>query len=308
MAEPNKILLFGKNGQLGHELQISLQALGEVTALGIDSTEYCGDFTRPDDIAATVRQIRPNIIVNAAAYTAVDKAESEPDLALTINTNTPGVLAQEAQKLCAWLVHYSTDYVFDGSGTKPWLETDVPAPLNVYGKTKLEGERAVAAACKKHLILRTSWVYGTHGNNFAKTMLRLAQERDSLAVVDDQFGAPTSAVLLAQLTATILPIAMKNETLAGLYHAVAQGEVSWYGYAKFVVAYARSRGMAIKVAQNSIMPVGSDDFPTPARRPHNSRLDTHKLRSTFGLDLPEWQAGVTEMLDQLLMGNHNEEA
>lgn len=308
MAEPYKILLFGKNGQLGHDLQISLQALGEVTALGVDSTEYCGDFRRPDDIAATVRQIQPNIIVNAAAYTAVDKAESEPDLALTINAKTPGVLAQEAQKLGAWLVHYSTDYVFDGSGTKLWLETDVPAPLNVYGKTKLEGERAVTSACKKHLILRTSWVYGVHGNNFAKTMLRLAQERDSLSVVDDQFGTPTSAALLAQLTVAVIPQIQNHPELAGLYHAVARGGTTWYGYAKFVLAYAAKLGHPMKLDLANIQPVTSDQFPTPAKRPHNSRLDTHKLRSTFGLDLPDWQLGVTEMIGQLIMGNHNEKA
>lgn len=298
MNKQRKILLFGKSGQVGHELQHSLQALGHVTALGIDSQDFCGDFSRPDELAETVRRLQPDIIVNAAAYTAVDKAESEPELAGTINALAPTALAIEAEKLNAWLIHYSTDYVFDGTGDKPWQEIDAPAPLNVYGKTKLKGEQGIVAACKKHLILRTSWVYGSHGNNFAKTMLRLAQERDSLAVVDDQVGAPTSAALLAQLTADIIPKLEANTDLAGLYHATAAGEVSWYGYARFVIQYAREHGMNIKVQEENIRAVSSDQFPTAARRPANSRLDTNKLRHAFGIQLPNWQSGVMQMLEK----------
>ncbi|MDP2248557.1 MAG: dTDP-4-dehydrorhamnose reductase, partial [Nitrosomonadales bacterium] len=291
---------FGKNGQVGHELQHSLQPLGELIALDFDSDDYCGDFSRPQDIVETVRALQPQVIVNAAAYTAVDKAESEPELARSINATTPGILAQEAEKLGAWLIHYSTDYVFDGSGDTPWQETDTPAPLNMYGKTKLEGEQLIAAACSKHLILRTSWVYGAHGNNFAKTMLRLAQERDSLSVVDDQVGAPTSAAMLAQSTADIIPMLEANPELAGLYHAVASGEVSWYGYARYVIQYAREHGTIIKVQDESIRAVTSDQFPTPARRPANSRLDTRKLQHAFKLELPEWQHGVIQMLEKSL--------
>jgi dTDP-4-dehydrorhamnose reductase len=297
MSHDKRILLFGKNGQVGHELQHSLQSLGHVTALDFDSQDYCADFSRPQDVAETVRALQPDVIVNAAAYTAVDKAESEPELARTINATTPGVLAHEAEKLGAWLVHYSTDYVFDGSGDKPWQETDTPAPLNMYGKTKLEGEQLIAAACKKYLILRTSWVYGAHGNNFAKTMLRLAQERDSLSVVDDQVGAPTGAALLGQLTADIIPKAMANANLAGLYHAVAAGQISWYGYARFVIQYAKDHGTVIKVRDENINAVTSDQFPTPARRPLNSRLNTAKLRQVFGIQLPDWQAGVIQIFD-----------
>jgi len=296
MSKSSKVLLFGKHGQVGHELQSTLQALGEVIALDVDGTEGCGDFSRPDDVIATVRRIKPNIIVNAAAYTAVDQAESEPELARIINATTPGTLAVEAEKLGAWFVHYSTDYVFDGSGDVPWQETDTPAPLNTYGKTKLEGEQLIATACKRHLILRTSWVYGAHGNNFAKTMLRLAQERDTLSVVNDQIGAPTGAKLLAALTANLIPQLVQNPRLAGLYHAVAAGETSWYDYARFVIEYARKRGIAIKVKDEHFLPVGSYQFPTPAKRPANSRLDTRKLCNAFKLDLPPWQVGVEEML------------
>lgn len=298
MSKQRKILLFGKNGQVGYELQQSLHALGHVTALDIESQDFCGDFSRPDELAETVRRLQPDIIVNAAAYTAVDKAESEPELARTINATAPSVLAREAEKLGAWLIHYSTDYVFDGSGDKPWQETDTPAPLNVYGQTKLEGECLIAAACKKHLLLRTSWVFGSHGNNFAKTMLRLAQERDSLSVVNDQVGAPTSAAMLAQLTADIIPQLETNPDLAGLYHATASGEVSWYGYARYVIQYARAHGMNIKVQEDNIHAVSSDQFPTPAKRPCNSRLNTSKLQHAFKVQLPDWQHEVSKMLDK----------
>lgn len=302
MAGTLNILLFGCSGQVGSELQKTLLSLGNVVALDVDSTEHCGDFTKPDAIAETIRSIRPDVIVNAAAYTAVDKAESEPELAFLVNAQTPGILAQEAEKLGAWLIHYSTDYVFDGTGDRPWKEADTPNPLNVYGASKLQGERNIAANCSKYIILRTSWVYAAKGGNFAKTMLRLAQERESLSVVDDQIGAPTGARLLARLTADVIPKAMQNPGLAGLYHAVAAGETSWYGYARFVIGGARQRGVAIKVSDENVRSVTSSQFPTPAKRPANSRLDTSKLEQAFGIKLPDWQTGVAEMLDDIRVG------
>lgn len=295
-----KILLFGKGGQVGWELQRSLAPLGKVVALDFDSTDFCGDFSRPEALADTVRALRPDVIVNAAAHTAVDKAESEPELARTLNATAPGVLAREATALGAWLVHYSTDYVFDGSGSKPWQETDSPAPLNVYGQTKLEGERLVAQHCAKHLILRTSWVYAARGGNFAKTMLRLAKERDCLTVIDDQFGAPTGAELLADVTAHAIRHLQRHPEHAGLYHVAAAGFTNWFLYSKEVLALAESAGIAIKTEANTVQAVPTSAFATPARRPHNSRLDTGKLQATFGLTLPPWQQGVARMLSEIL--------
>jgi dTDP-4-dehydrorhamnose reductase len=295
-----KILLFGKNGQVGWELQRSLAPLGELIALSSDSQDLCGDFTDPEGIAETVRALAPDVIVNAAAHTAVDKAESESGLVRTINALTPAVLAQEAKKLDAWLVHYSTDYVFDGSGETPWTEMDVTGPLSVYGATKLEGEQLIQQSGCKHLIFRTSWVYGARGGNFAKTMLRLGQERDSLKVINDQIGAPTGADLLADVTAHALRSAIHNFDISGLYHLTARGETSWHGYASFVLDYARRAGLAIKVAPDAIEPVPTSAFPTPARRPLNSRLNTEKLQNTFGLHLPHWQVGVERMLTEIL--------
>ena len=303
MTSPVKILLFGKGGQVGWELQRSLAPLGEVVAVDFDSTDFCGDFTNLTDLAETVRLVKPSMIVNAAAHTAVDKAESEPDLAHTINALAPGVIAAEAQKLGAWLVHYSTDYVFDGSGSQAWKESDTPAPLSVYGQTKLEGEQAVAANCAKHLIFRTSWVYAARGGNFAKTMLRLAKERDSLSVIDDQIGAPTGADLLADITALALQrVQMQplQHELAGLYHLVASGATSWHGYATLVIEHARNAGIDIKVPQNAIYKIATTAYPTPARRPFNSKLDTSKLQTAFNLHLPPWQQGVTRMLTEIL--------
>jgi dTDP-4-dehydrorhamnose reductase len=295
-----KILLFGKNGQVGWELQRSLAPLGELVALSTDSKELCGDFTDPEDLAKTVRTVAPDVIVNAAAYTAVDKAESEVELARAINAIAPGVLAQEAKHHNAWLIQYSTDYVYDGSGNKPRLETDATAPLNKYGTTKLEGEQLIRQSGCNHLIFRTSWVYGARGNNFAKTMLRLARERDSLNVIDDQFGAPTGADLLADVTAHAVRTARKRPELSGLYHLVAGGETSWHGYASFVIDFARRNGVALKVAPDAIKQVPSSAFPTPAKRPHNSRMDTTKLRRTFDLNLPSWETGVARMLSEVL--------
>jgi dTDP-4-dehydrorhamnose reductase len=295
-----KSLLFGKGGQVGWELQRSLAPLGEVVALDSESSGLCGDFTRLEALAETVRQVRPDVIVNAAAHTAVDKAESEPELARLINALAPGVLAAEARKLGAWLVHYSTDYVFDGGGSQPRTEVDAPAPLNVYGQTKLEGEQLIAAGCDRYLIFRTSWVYAARGGNFAKTMLRLAQERERLTVIDDQWGAPTGADLLADVTAHALRQVQQRPQDAGLYHLVAGGETSWHGYAKLVIASAERSQFATKIKATQVDPVPTSAFSTPARRPLNSRLDTSRLQGTFGLALPPWQQGVERMLAEIL--------
>ena len=295
-----KIVLFGKGGQVGWELQRALSPLGELVALDFDSTDFSGDFTDPVGLAATLRQLRPDIIVNAAAHTAVDKAESEPELARTINALAPGVLAQEAQALGAWLVHYSTDYVFDGGGGRAWKETDTPAPLSVYGRTKLEGEQLIQASGCKYLIFRTSWVYAARGGNFAKTMLRLAQERESLTVIDDQVGAPTGAELLADVTTHALRQVLLRPQDGGLYHLAAAGETSWNGYAKHVIAQAERAQPAIKIVAKEVLAVPSSAFVTAAVRPHNSRLDTSRLQTTFGLQLPPWQQGVDRMLTEIL--------
>ena len=295
-----KILLLGKNGQVGWELQRSLAPLGELIALDRHSQDLCGNMADLQGLAATVQIVRPDLIVNAAAHTAVDKAESEPELARTINALAPGVLAQEASKLGAWLVHYSTDYVFDGSGTRPWLETDTPAPLSCYGRTKLEGEQLIQQSGARHLILRTSWVYAARGGNFAKTMLRLAQERERLTVIDDQWGAPTGADLLADVTAHAIRHLQQRPEDGGLYHCVAAGETNWHSYAKEVLALAAQAQPAIKIKATEVAPVPTSAFPTPARRPHNSRLNTAKLQSTFGLQLPHWQTGVARMLNEIL--------
>lgn len=294
------ILLLGKSGQVGWELQRSLAVLGRVTALGRDSAEHVGDLANLQGLAQTVRDLRPDVIVNAAAHTAVDKAESEPELARTLNALAPGVLADEAARLGALLVHYSTDYVFDGSGTRPWREDDTPAPLSVYGRTKLEGEQRIQASGAAHLIFRTSWVYAARGGNFAKTMLRLAQERERLTVIDDQHGAPTGAELLADVTAHAIRHVRTHPEAAGLYHLAAAGEVSWNGYAKYVLSHAGIASSAIKIIAKEVAPVPTSAFPTPARRPHNSRLDTRKLQATFGLQLPPWEAGVARMLTEIL--------
>lgn len=295
-----KILLFGKDGQVGWELQRSLAPLGELIALDADSQQPCGDFTRLDDIAQTVRAIAPDVIVNAAAYTAVDKAESEPELVRTINALAPGILAREARKLGSWLIHYSTDYVFDGSGSKPWMETDPTGSLSVYGSTKLAGEEVIRATGCQHLIFRTSWVYAARGGNFARTMLRLAQERERLTVIDDQIGAPTGADLLADITAHAIRTARQRPELSGLYHLAAAGETSWHGYACFVLDRVRQAGVELKTAEENVIPVPTSAFPLPARRPLNSRLDTSKLQTTFDLHLPLWQTGVARMLTEIL--------
>ncbi len=296
-----KILLLGKNGQVGWELQRALAPLGEVVALGrADAGLLTGDLARLESLASTVRSVAPDVIVNAAAYTAVDKAESEPELARTVNGVAPGVLAREAAALGAWLVHYSTDYVFDGTGSLPWAEESPTGPLSVYGRTKLDGERAILSTRCRHLIFRTSWVYAARGNNFPRTMLRLAAERDSLGVIDDQFGAPTSAELLADVTAHALRNALAKPELAGTYHVAASGETTWHGYARHVIEFARAAGRPIKVLPEAVRPIPTSAYPTPAMRPVNSRLDTSKFTRTFGLTLPNWTAGVNRMLAELL--------
>ncbi len=294
-----RILLLGKNGQVGWELQRSLAPLGELIALDRLS-EPCGDLSQPECLADTVRALRPDVIVNAAAHTAVDKAESEVELARTLNATAPAALAQAAAETGAWLVHYSTDYVFDGSGTSPWQEHDASGPLGVYGQTKLEGEQAIAASACRHLIFRTSWVYAARGGNFAKTMLRLAQERERLTVIDDQHGAPTGADLIADVTAHAIRTAMSQADVSGLYHLVAGGETSWHGYANHVIARARELRPELAWKVGEIAPVPTSAFPTPVKRPLNSRLNTQKLQQVFGLSLPHWQQGVDRMLVEIL--------
>lgn len=295
-----KIVLFGKNGQVGWELQRSLAPLGELIALDRRSQNHCGDLADKEGIARTIEALQPDVIVNAAAYTAVDKAESEPDMASLINATAPKILAEAAQHAGAWLVHYSTDYVFDGRGDRPWRENDVVNPLGVYGKSKLAGEQGIQATLDKHLIFRTSWVYAARGNNFAKTMLRLAQEREQLSVIDDQIGAPTGAELIADVTAHAIRSAMNRPELAGLYHLAADGATSWHRYALQVLDFARRQGIELKVPLQAIKAISTDEYPTPATRPLNSRLNTDKLKQAFHLELPDWRMGVERMLTEIL--------
>lgn len=295
-----KLLLLGKTGQVGWELQRSLAPLGELVALGSASTGLHADLRHPEQVAQTVLKLRPDVIVNAAAHTAVDKAESEPKLARTLNAIAPGAIAQAAQQVGALMVHYSTDYVFDGSGERPWREDDATGPLSVYGRTKLEGEQLIAEYCPMHLIFRTSWVYAARGGNFAKTMLRLAKERERLTVINDQFGAPTGAELLADVTAHAIRDTLRYPAKAGLYHLAAGGETTWHGYARFVLEQAEAAGVELKAGPATVDAVPTSAFPTPATRPHNSRLSTIKLQSAFGLSLPPWQTGVARMLHETL--------
>lgn len=298
-----KILLLGKNGQVGWELQRSLAPLGELVALDRHSTPAdggCGDLAQLKAVGETVLRLRPDVIVNAAAYTAVDKAEREPGLAHAINAQAVGALAQAATQTGALLVHYSTDYVFDGSGEEPWREDAATGPLSVYGQTKLEGEQLITASGARHLIFRTSWVYAARGGNFAKTMLRLAAERERLTVIDDQFGAPTGAELIADVTAHALRQVLRQADDAGIYHLAAAGVTTWNGYARFVLDTSRELQPELPLVANEVAPVPTSDFPTPARRPLNSRLDTSRLCRTFGLTLPHWQHGVRRMLTETL--------
>ena len=294
-----KILLFGKNGQVGWELQRSLSPLGELVALDRHSPDLCGDLTDLNGIKDTVQRVAPDVIVNAAAYTAVDKAESDAATAQLVNAAAPGALAQAANAAGALLVHYSTDYVFDGSGSTPWVETDSTGPLNVYGTTKLAGEKLIAGHCPKHLIFRTSWVYAARGGNFAKTMLRLAEERESLSVINDQFGAPTGADLLADATAHAIAQVLSRPQDTGTYHLAAAGQTTWFEYAKYAIDQQILAQAATKIIVKEIRPVATSAFPTAARRPHNSRLNTAKFQKTFGLQLAPWQQGVKRMLAEI---------
>lgn len=295
------ILLLGKNGQVGWELQRSLAPLGSLTALdrrGADG--LCGDLSDLDGLAATVRALRPHVIVNAAAHTAVDKAEGEPALAERLNSDAPAVLAREAASLGATLVHYSTDYVFDGSGSVPWKETDTTGPLSVYGRSKLAGEQAIRASGCRHLIFRTSWVYAARGGNFAKTMLRLGADRERLTVIDDQWGAPTGADLIADVTAHAIRHLKQHPQDQGTYHLAASGFTTWCAYAKHVLGFAKSLTPDLELTVKEILPVPTEAFPLPARRPRNSRLNTMHLQTVFDLVMPPWQLGVERMLAETL--------
>jgi len=298
-----KILLLGKDGQVGWELQRALLVAGEVVALSRHpvSTPYgtlSGDLSDLEGLRETIRAVAPDVIVNAAAYTAVDKAETDRELAFTVNALASNVMAQEAKRLDALLVHFSTDYVFDGTGASAWKESDGVSPVNYYGETKLEGEKLIVASQCKHLIFRTSWVYAAKGNNFAKTMLRLAKERQTLNIIADQIGVPTSAELLADVAVHALQKTLINPHLCGIYHLAPAGETSWYEYATYVIDFARVNGESLTV--ESINPIATTEFPTPARRPLNSRLNTTKLRDAFSLHLPDWKDGVTRMLMEIL--------
>jgi len=284
------ILLLGANGQVGWELQRSLAPLGELVALDFDSPgPLAADFTQPEALAATVRTVAPQIIVNAAAHTAVDKAEAEPELARTINAGAPAILAREAQAIGAWLVHYSTDYVFDGSGTAPWTEDSPTGPLSIYGRTKLEGEQALRASGCHHLILRTSWVYGLRGRNFLLTIRRLAAERDELAIVADQFGVPNWSRTLAEATARIVGAGLPAlAARAGLYHLSCTGQASWHDFAQAIVGAA---------PRPKIIPISTAEYPTPARRPAYGVLATARFATTFGIVLPDWRDALASCLE-----------
>ncbi len=294
-----RILLTGKNGQVGWELQRALGPLGEVIALG--SAEM--NLADPQAIRQTLAEVRPDVIINPAAYTAVDRAETEPDLAMAVNGNAPGILAEEAKRLNAALIHFSTDYVFDGAQTAPYTEEDSPNPQSMYGRSKLAGELAIRASGAKHLILRTSWVYGVHGGNFMKTMLRLGRERDELRVVADQFGAPTWARDLATTTATLLQkwqAAQFDPALSGVYHLSAAGRTSWHEYAVEIFRLARSWDAALAQRSPSVLPISTAEFPTPAKRPANSVLSNEKIRQVFGVQLPDWQGSLRDCLEEEL--------
>ncbi|HGE8269453.1 TPA: dTDP-4-dehydrorhamnose reductase [Aeromonas hydrophila] len=292
------ILLFGKNGQLGWELQRALAPLGKLTALSHDSKDYCGDFLNPDGLIETIRALKPDIIVNAAGYTAVDLAETKQDIAMRINAESVEVLAKEANKLGSLLVHYSTDYVFDGSGIQAWNELDSPSPVNFYGKTKLSGEQAVQKYCDRYLIFRSSWIYSTYGDNFIKTILNIGLDREIISVVNDQYGAPTGADLLADCSAHAIKVVLDDESKCGLYHVVASGVTSWYEYALFIFDLSKKQNKKIKVKE--VIEVPSASFLREAIRPMNSRLSTEKFQCEFNLVLPEWRRGVERMLTELM--------
>jgi dTDP-4-dehydrorhamnose reductase len=299
LGKTPRFFITGANGQLSFELQRALAPLGDVVACGRDAC----DLSNPDSTRTAVRAAKPDVIFNAGAYTAVDKAESEPDLASAVNGDAPGILGEEAAKLGALVIHYSTDYVFDGKKTTAYREEDATNPLGVYGKTKLAGEKALAASGAGHLIFRTSWVFGAHGKNFIKTILRLAASRDELRIVADQVGAPTGAALLADASAHIAARYLRDGSENfpfGLYHLAAAGETSWHGFARHIVAKAAAANAPLQATINLIHPIPAVEYPTPAARPANSRLDTSKFRTAFGLHLADWKHGVDQVLDVLL--------
>jgi dTDP-4-dehydrorhamnose reductase len=296
-----KLLLLGARGQLGWELQRSLAPLGEVIALHRASTP-AADLARPQDLARTIAALAPDAVVNAAAYTAVDKAETERELAFAVNGKACEAIAEAAKSCGAWVVHYSTDYVFDGGGERPWRESDATSPVNAYGASKLAGEQALAGSGVPHLVFRTSWVFETWGQNFAKSMLRLAAQREQLRVVADQWGAPTRAALIADVTAHALRqvagVAGAQDK-SGIYHLAAGGETNWHRYAQLVLEQARAEGLPVKVRAEAVEPIITADYPVPAKRPANSRLDTTRLRQTFGLALPPWEDGVRAVVSEI---------
>lgn len=294
-----KILLLGKDGQVGWELQRALAPLGILTSL---NRSEC-DLANPAQVQAALEQYEPEVIVNAAAYTAVDNAETEQSLAKRINVDAVAELALYAREMGSLLVHYSTDYIFDGSKPEPYVEDDLTNPLSVYGKTKLDGEHKVRDALCRHLIFRTSWVFGARGNNFARTILRLAQERNALNVIDDQVGAPTSAEFIADVTAHAMRDVLSGRAPGGTYHLAAAGETSWYGYAKFVTEHARAQGQTLALAADGLKPIPATEYPLPAKRPQNSRLNTQLLERSFALKLPSWKTGVTRVLDEWASNN-----
>ena len=294
-----KILLLGKDGQLGWELQRALAPLGELRALGRREA----DFTDPESLRVVINAYAPDVIVNAAAYTAVDKAETAAVAAHAVNAVAPGVLAEAAAARGAWLVHYSTDYVFDGAKEGAWTELDTPNPLSVYGQTKYEGEQRIRASGARHLILRTSWVFAPRGGNFAKTMLRLAKERETLNVVADQHGAPTGVELLADATALALHrlggLGEAAGSLSGTYHHAAGGSTTWHAYARHMLAQAQAHGAILRMSPEAVQPIASSAFPTPAVRPANSRLDCSKFYASFGLIQPDWRHHVNRLIAEL---------
>ncbi len=295
-----RVLLLGADGQLGWELRRALLPLGEV--IGCARAQV--DLADLDSLRALLERIRPTMIVNAAAYTAVDRAEREPQAAARINAEVPAVLAAHARTTGAWLVHYSTDYVFDGLCERPYDEACATAPRSVYGRSKRDGELAIAASGCAHLVFRTAWVYAARGSNFARTMLRLAQERDHLRVVSDQIGTPTSAELIADVTALALHRVRTSPAFAaraaGLYHLTASGSTSWHGYARLVLEHAHARGVALRCLPAQVEAIATSDYPLPAPRPANSRLDCTRLRETLGIALPPWDVQVHRMLDEIL--------
>lgn len=290
-----KILLLGKDGQVGWELQRALAPLGPLTSL---SRKEC-DLADPAQVEAALETYEPEVIVNAAAYTAVDKAETDQAMARRVNGDAVAELALYAREMGSLLVHYSTDYVFDGTKPDAYVEDDITNPLSVYGQSKLDGEHRIRDALCRHLIFRTSWVYGAYGSNFAKTILRLAQERTALNVIDDQIGAPTSAELIADVTAHALRDVLSGRAPGGTYHLAAAGETSWYGYARLVIDHARAQGLPLALADTGLKPIPASEYPLPAKRPQNSRLNTQLLERSFALKLPQWEDGVRRVLDEL---------